>query len=243
MISQLLPGAGYVVVGNLDLQPENSESFQLSMELERGEWFWVSGNAFYNEIENLIGIGTISEAVSGLPARYGYINVASATTRGFETAAELELGERVSAHASYTFTDGRDNTLDRALEGRSKHRGTGRLSLEHKAWGLNGFLRAGFVGRRAYYMDTDADDVEETVYSDPYITLDARVSKSFRRIGELFIGADNLLNAGDVMFVPLPPRFFYAGFTSRFSRPNGPDSSDGIGLHRSRPSPLLPTSF
>jgi outer membrane receptor for ferrienterochelin and colicins len=169
--------------------------------------------------------------------------VASATTRGFEAAAEIELGDRISAHGSYTFTDGRDNTLDRALEGRSKHRGTGRLSLDHNAWGLNGFLRAGFVGRRAYYMDTDADDVEETVHSDPYITLDARVSKSIARIGELFMGADNLLNAGDVMFLTLPPRFFYAGFSARFSSSNGTDSSDGLGLHRSRSSPFLPTAF
>ena len=234
------PGAGYVVEGNPDLQPETSESYQFSVEAEAGEWLWVSTNAFYNEIDNLIGIGTLSEAASGEPARYGYINVSSATTRGVETAFEAETSDLLSFHAGYTFTDGRDNTLERALEGRAKHRGTMRLSAKHEGWGLNGLIRAGLVGSRTYYIDTDDDGDEDTVLTDPYVTLDTRLAKSFNPVGEVFVGVDNLLNAGDVTFLTIPPRFFYLGLTGRFTKLDDQDAAASLGLRpHAAPSPLL----
>ena len=49
-----------------------------------------------------------------------------------------------------------------------------------------------------------------------YATLDLRVAQDVARGRmSLFFGVDNLLDAGDALYLPLVPRSFYGGFTVR----------------------------
>jgi outer membrane receptor for ferrienterochelin and colicins len=219
------PGAGYVVEGNPELDPETSQSVQLGLEVDPIPWLWVSSNAFYNQVDDLISIGTLAEAEAGEPTRYGYVNIASATTRGLEAATRVELAELAAVHLSYTLTDSIDQELDRPLEGRALHRATAKLTGGPTASGLHGLVRAGYVGSRPFYIDTDNDQIEETIAIDPYVTLDARVAKHFGPVLEIFAGADNLLNVGDASFTQVPPRFFYLGLNGRFAKASDPSPS------------------
>ena len=58
----------------------------------------------------------------------------------------------------------------------------------------------------------ELSDVERGVYE----SLDLRVAQElFRGRMALFLGVDNLLDAGDALYLPLVPRGFYGGFTVR----------------------------
>ncbi len=211
------PGAGYVVEGNPDLRPETSQSVQLGFDVDATDWLGIDVNGFYNLVDDLISIGTLQEAAAGEPTRYGYVNVDSATSRGFETASQLNLSEAAVLQLGYTLTDTLDHERDRPLEGRALHRGTAKISAGHRPWGLSGMTRAAVVGPKRFYVDQDADGVEEEIATDTYINIDARVSQALGPLLQVFAGVDNLLDAGDARYLTLPPRFIYLGINGRFA--------------------------
>ena len=117
----------------------------------------------------------------------------------------------------YALTDSRDLVEERPLEGRALHRGTLRWTLLHPAWGSSATLRGSWVGSRPFYIDEDGDGVEETQDAAPYTMLDIRLGQDlFEDRVSLFAGVDNLLQAGDAAWLPVPPRTFYAGLNGRY---------------------------
>ena len=219
------PGRGYVVEGSPDLRPETSFSYQLGFEATPGGSVWISAAGFYNEIEDLIGFTSLDQEAGG-PVRYGYANVESAMTGGVETALHVDQGA-FSTELGYTFTETRDNGLERRLEGRPVHYATGALHGGMEHLGLGGMARAGFSGSRSFYVDTDGDNNEEEVLADPYLTLDLRLAWNPAAFGEVFIGIDNVLDAGDALYLTISPRFFYGGITGRFATGIEPGPQEG----------------
>ena len=211
------PGAGYVVQGNPDLEPETSESLQLGVEVDATDALTLEVNGFYNVIDNLISIGTLKEAAAGEPTRYGYVNVDSAVSRGLEATSAFSLAQMGALQLGYTLTDTLDVERDRPLEGRALHKGTAKVSGGYSPWGLHGMTRAALVGEQRFYVDDNGDGQEEDVVTDPYINLDVRLSQALGSLLEIFAGIDNVLNAGDARYLPLPPRFIYVGLSGRFS--------------------------
>ena len=210
---------GYVVEGNPDLKPETSRSAQLGIEVQPAEVFWLSANGFYNEIDDLILIGTLDNGGVPGPTRFGYINVAEALTRGVETGLRLDVADPVAIRLGYTYTDARDRETDLQLQGRATHRGNARVSMHHEPWNIRGMMRSSIVGARVFYIDEDFDGQSEEVPSDPYVTLDARLAKGLGPHLEVYAGADNLLDEGDATFLTMPPRLFYIGVNGRFQSP------------------------
>lgn len=209
-------GANYQVRGSPDLAPETSQSVNAGIEVRAHRWVWASLNGFYNDIENLIDFVTESEAVPGQPLEFTYGNVASAFTRGVETHLRLEPLAGLSADLSYTFTDTRDRENARALDGRARHQGTVALAYEHGD--TQATVRTRLVGRRRFFRpvddDSEEEDVQEAVVvetADRYVALDARVAQRLFRRFTLFVGASNLLDAGDPRLSPIAPRTFYGG--------------------------------
>ena len=228
------PGVGYVVEGNPELRPETSKGAQVGLDWTPADWIGVSVNAFRNELTDLIAYATVEEAALGQPAVYQTVNIADATTQGVESMLSFDAGH-TQLRIGHVLLEGTDNERDRALEGRARHRGTVRLNAEYEAWDLNWMTRAGMVGQRPYYLDTDGDGEEDTFYTDPFVTLDARVSKGLWSWAEVFLGADNMLGAGDATFVTIPPRRLYGGFSGTL----GPfkQTQDEISTEQARSEP------
>ena len=74
--------------------------------------------------------------------------------------------------------------------------------------GAKGLIRATYVGARPFYLDLDGDDVVDTLNSDPYWSMDVRLSQQLGHLLEIFVGGDNLLDVGDARYLQIPPRFF-----------------------------------
>lgn len=86
-------------VGNPDLQPEQSTSWELGLEQTlAGGWVTVAANYFDQRFKNLIQYN-----VGAAPGAPNYENVARATSRGFELLADLRPAASVTFAASYTY--------------------------------------------------------------------------------------------------------------------------------------------
>ena len=76
---------GYKVVGNPDLNPESSTSFQLGAVLALGRQWTVDVNAYLNRVKDLIETDRDNAREENGISVYTYDNVARARTHGVET--------------------------------------------------------------------------------------------------------------------------------------------------------------
>src|SRR5690606_28710228 len=76
---------GYIVLGNADLKPERSDSWQLGLGGTWGNQLWFDFNLFYNRLKNLV---TTDEDVAASAAQglivHRYLNLDRGTTTGVE---------------------------------------------------------------------------------------------------------------------------------------------------------------
>jgi len=201
--------AGYVVAGNSELQPESSQAANLGVEYRPANWIWLSVSLFHNAIENLIFPRAVDAGGAGVAQRFAYVNVASAYTQGMELSARLRIVEGLSVEAGYALIHAYDEENERPLEGRAMHRGSLNLRYRHPSWGFEAAIRSSVFGERPFYEESGEE--YETTIAEPYATVDIRIAQRLWEHLTLFIGAENLLDAGHPEHLPMQPRSFYGG--------------------------------
>ncbi len=208
---------GYVVEGNPALRPETSASLNFAVDWRPGLPGWlVSASVFHTDIANLISINTSDAPNPDNPTRFRYGNVASAYTQGLEVSGRARLARGTYLDVGYTYLETRDNVKLRALEGRAAHKANAALSARYPSVGLEFLVRGTYFGPRPFYVDLDSDGVEETKWVKGYVDLEAQVSWTFRDWLRLYVNGFNLLNAGDAVYLPRPPRGVLGGIEVRY---------------------------
>jgi len=214
------PGVGYVVAGNPALRPETSRSANLGGEVRPFPGLWLSANLFRNDLDDLIQAETADPGGGGGPILFQYVNVASAHTQGVEATARLHPVRGLTLEAGYALTDAVDESRSRPLAGRALHRGSFLVHYRHEPWDLEGLARGSISGRRPFYTDDDGDGVEARVDVPSFATVDVRFAKGLSVFGigalTVFVQGENLLDAGDALFLPIPPRSFSGGVTFKY---------------------------
>jgi len=208
------PSAGYVVLGNPDLQPERSRTVDAAAEWEPAAAIALSVSGWWTRLDDLIDItGTGDPATGG--AEFVYTNVDEARTRGIEATFGLRPADHLALDLSYTLTDAWNLTDDRALSGRARHRGTVDLDWTVPVSRTRAGARAALVGERPFFLDEQigvfGPPQEEPTIADPYALVDLRVAQRIVEGLDLFAGVDNLFDAGEPDLLPIPPRLFYVG--------------------------------
>jgi outer membrane receptor for ferrienterochelin and colicins len=205
------PGAGYVVEGNPELDPERSRSWNVSAEVAPWQSVWASLALFRNDLADMISTNLVTAGGAGGPMRFVYQNIASAHTQGLDASVRLTPMPGLRLDFGYSYTETRDEVLDRPLPGRPTHRGT--LSLTHRepSIGFETVWRAALVGKRTFYEDEDGDGTQERRIAESYASVDLRVAQYIAHGFSAFLLAENLLDAGDPEFLTLPPRSFSGG--------------------------------
>lgn len=98
--------AGMVhLIGNPELRPEESVSWDLGLETEFGRGY-AALTYFDNDVKNLIDARF--EGWDGDTRQYRYVNVGQARIRGLETTLGWHLGDRVEAKLISTWMDAED---------------------------------------------------------------------------------------------------------------------------------------
>ena len=145
------PGVGYQVIGNPDLEPETSVSYNAGLEYDPVDWLALTFNAYYNRISNLIDFTSVpARGTSSELATFQTQNIRKAYTRGVEFQSDFRIDHAWSFGVGYTLTDSRDEDQGIPLEGRAKHRGLYYFSYDSEKLGLGLALRGSVYGPQAY---------------------------------------------------------------------------------------------
>jgi outer membrane receptor for ferrienterochelin and colicins len=197
------PGAGYLVQGFDELEPERSRHVDAGFDWAVTDDLNVTGSSFYNAIDDLIDITPVEATAAG--QLFTYANTARARTAGGELGFRASPGP-VQLGSTVACTHARDLVNDRPLPNRSPWIVTGVAGVDATE-DVGVRAQANWSSPRVLYVgDTDVPIPSQ-------LTLDVRGNVDTGPV-ELFAGIDNLLDDGGG-FAPLPPRFVYAGFTAR----------------------------
>jgi outer membrane receptor for ferrienterochelin and colicins len=215
------PGIGYIVAGNEALSPEHSAAVNVGVDWRPPVDGWLlSASAFHTRLTNLINVTASGMPNPDDPVTYHYENVARAYTQGVELNGRFRLPVRATyLDLGYMFLDAQDQTRDRPLEGRSRHRVNAQLSTRVRPLNLEATVRGSWVGGRPYYLGQGGGGItnvlgfgeEQRVWAPSYFDLEAQVSYRLGGGFEVFVNGYNLLNAGDQQFNPRPPRGVLGG--------------------------------
>jgi outer membrane receptor for ferrienterochelin and colicins len=213
------PSVGYIVNGNPNLKAETSRGFDASVRWFN-EWLDLNTTFFRNDLHDMIAYEVLAPGdprATGSPyMEYLYENIESAWTMGVESAAALRIRDELNCTVSYTYADTWDAETQRRIGGRARHRLSANLRTLPTPWGLDFVARAAVSWGRLYYVpDNDAPNGERPAHPGALAQVDLRVAKHFGPLIELFIGIDNVLNAGDE-FAVLRPRTVYGGLRGRY---------------------------
>jgi outer membrane receptor for ferrienterochelin and colicins len=145
------PGAGYRVVGNENLRPELSKNYNLGAEWQLSPSFWISGNLFWNAIDNLIGFRAQGNRDSSGLLVFQTSNYLRAETKGLESSLNYKLNQSLNFGLGYTYTLSNDKLTNLPLEGRGTHRYNFSSRFDYAPTGSGISIFAVLFGKQPFY--------------------------------------------------------------------------------------------
>lgn len=137
---------GVTLVSNASLEPEYIWAFDAGVEHRFKNFASVSIDAFYNDMDNLIGFETRADTLN-------YVNISSAWSAGCEVEAELRPASWLSPFVRYAFQETEDRQTGEDLEYmplHTLHVGT-RLDVHKGPLRLTGSWVSSWIGNRMYH--------------------------------------------------------------------------------------------
>lgn len=197
-------GKGQFYVGNPDLKPEKSLSYELSVEKDWGDRSTVHLGLFRNEVKDLISTYWTGKLTDDDPDLYpgvkgdmimAYENIPEATLQGVELYGSHRLGKNIYLNAGYTFLDAKDKTNGTRLKDRAKHQVTFGVSYQPEniyAWDLSFDL----VSNLGYYFNNgDKSTMGNFVYETKDFTIaNIMASRHLNKDTKIYLGIDNISN-------------------------------------------------
>ncbi len=202
------PGAGYVVEGNPELQPETSRAFSLDVSVRPRPWLAFEVSGAWNQLSDQIAALLVTTTDG--TQRFSYGNIARARTLDAEAHVAVELlSTRLRLEAGFAATHARDLDEDTKLPGVPPWRVQAAARWRDGELGLDADLEAAVTGSRQYPMNDGASE------TDRRFDLRARVAKALLDDAiSVFVGVENLLDEGDSNLDPLAPRTAYVGISA-----------------------------
>lgn len=186
--------------GNPDLQPETTESLELSLEHTRGPWRLVVAT-FDNRLKDLIEFDL---------QRFTNVNLGRVRSRGTEASVRFQSG-RWRAMGSFTYLEAVDQAEDEELLRRPRESASLWLAYQPSKWTFS--LTGRFVGERpdldpetftrARNLDYTRLDLAMRWQALPWLSPEARIEN---------LGDESYQ---EVLGFPAPGRSFIAGVTLR----------------------------
>ncbi|MEN9465354.1 MAG: hypothetical protein RL217_1535 [Pseudomonadota bacterium] len=199
---------GYVVMGNPDLDPETSVSYQAGVLWQISAQQSVDINAFYNDIQGLIQTDKNSSGTINGAAVYRYQNIDSARTFGLESVYNNQLNPSLRLNLSHTYTQAHNQSTGEKLTQKPEH--IARVGLDYQAWDR---LSLGLRGR---FQSRELAATAPKVWSPSWYSLDLKASYQATPALRAFAGVDNLTQiqrdfSSGTDFGPIAGRFIYLG--------------------------------
>lgn len=175
------------IVGDPNLKPEKTRSFDIGIEAERGKTF---GKVTYyqNNVKNLI----TTQLIRGND--YKYTNVEDATIRGVEFSLGHNLNKRWTTKVTYNYNDAKDKATNYRLLNRPQSVTSFQLIYDdHKKDGYTFMLWDSFNSNYAF-GGAQRNGRADAKYVKSFNTLHATVTKKWNNGLSVYAGVDNILN-------------------------------------------------
>ena len=204
---------GYMVLGNPDLVPESSHSYQLSFEWIDASMFNINVNFYYNDITNLIDTqkNIIKSIETGLEI-HEYKNVSSALTYGTELQTSKKFLDIWTLSGGYTYLYSEDTDTKKQLTQRPEHQVKATLSLDVKKTSA----QVSVVYESEEYVDSD-----NLLISPASTQVDIKMTQQVTKLFSIYGGVNNLLDEHEDPQDPHDlrtkrPRYAYIGAKYQF---------------------------
>ncbi|CUH97705.1 putative secreted protein [Propionispora sp. 2/2-37] len=185
MTRRPIPTRTVIVIGNPDLKPEKSTSYDISLEGEKGAAFGKL-TYFDNDVTDLIGTETTR---AGSVSTSKYVNIDKARIKGVELEAGRHLSNNFTVKTAYTFLDAKNAKTGEFLQDRAKNRYSVQLHYDDaQRTGISSILWYEWVRDYRYKDDEDKD----TDYN--YGTLNFTINKKWNERYSTYFGVDNILD-------------------------------------------------
>ncbi len=176
--------AGYIIEGSTDLQPEQSVSYQLGIELINRDKFSFHMNGFLNNVRDMVSVieGTTSDGTM----LFTYGNIENVQTRGVEFTASVQ------PFAKWTIEQ--DVTLSRSINQNENTEVPLRPRTIYKLrahWQSNSKLMLSGIFR---YQSDEYVNVSNTDISQSYSVLDLMLNYQYDPRLKLYAGVENMFD-------------------------------------------------
>ena len=205
------PTSGYQVLGNPDLQPESSGSWNLGVEYQFKSVLLGRVHLYRNNLKNLIEAERIGTSVLG-GSKFQYFNVSEAFTEGIEVEISTHSIGGFSATIGYAHLNGEDKETGLALLNRSKHSGNLKLAYTNGDAGFNVDLRGRYASRWGFFDDGDKV-LEDEEYAPSNWIWNLRGSKQVLKWLKASVGVNNIFDFKIPTFYTFTGRSFYGGLS------------------------------
>ena len=205
------PTSGYQVLGNPDLQPESSGSWNLGVEYQFKSVLLGRVHLYRNNLKNLIEAERIGTSVLG-GSKFQYFNVSEAFTEGIEAEISTHSIGGFSATIGYAHLNGEDKETGLALLNRSKHSGNLKLAYTNGDAGFNVDLRGRYASRWGFFDDGDKV-LEDEEYAPSNWIWNLRGSKQVLKWLKASVGVNNIFDFKIPTFYTFTGRSFYGGLS------------------------------
>ena len=177
---------GYKVMGNPDLQPETSTSYQLGYQGQLSDKVNLHVNGFYNEIEDLIQTDEANATYEGNIAIYKYMNVDSATTYGGDIGVDWQVDDNAKLQANYAYIHTHNDVSDTELTYQPSHKVM--LALDYR---INDKLQ---LIPRLNYESKQLITTSDQAYSPSWWTLDSKLNYDATANLSLYAAINNIFD-------------------------------------------------
>jgi len=172
---------------NPNLNPEISWGYSLGIERSFSNRVLASLTLFRNDIQDIVVRVETAETINGVPVQT-WSNVQEAYTQGIEFQLKVHFSMGISAIAGYTYLDSKNRDLGKRLPFCAEHRGSLRVLLDIRPWGLH----LNFGGQ---YTGKMYKDIQNTQRTNEYFLADFKISKDLGKFTQLSLEGTNLFNS------------------------------------------------
>ncbi|MEN2750963.1 TonB-dependent receptor [Psychrobacter sp. FBL11] len=177
---------GYKVMGNPNLQPETSTSYQIGYQGQLSDTLNLTVNGFYNEIDDLIQTDEDNATFDGNIAVYQFMNVDSAKTYGGDIGIDWQVDERAKLQASYAYLKTHNNVTDTELTYKPNHKAM--LALDYQ---INDKLQ---LIPRLNYESKQLVSTSAQTYSPSWWTLDSKLNYDMTANLSVYAAINNIFD-------------------------------------------------
>jgi outer membrane receptor for ferrienterochelin and colicins len=204
--------AGYIVYGGGNqLDPEKSDNFSLTAELNYGRRGLHRLTLFRNDLSDLIDFDLVEFTPTYWRGIYRYQNIVEARTQGVEWESKIKVSSAWALAFSYTYLRARNLTEKTDLINRPQHTVKISNSFHMPRWDAGVAVWGTYNDRKLWTSQADTPERISNTYAPKWLVWNLNLYKRFFESFESYIRIENLTNDINATFGYWPPRSFTVG--------------------------------